>query len=101
MPSSATPAPHANHAELGHRRHVAGVQLEDASVAGSRRVEILAEQSQIAQAAERLDVIGDELQDSLARRGGFIVFAFLDADLGEGDQRLRKRRVLALRRVRG
>ena len=95
MPSSRAPVPHANHAELRHGRHIASVELEDASVPGRRRIEIALEQSQVAEAAERFDVIGNELQNLLARRGGLIVFAFLDADLGERDQGLRKRRVLA------
>ena len=86
---------------MRHGRHIAGIQLEDASVAGSRRVEIFPEQSQVAQAAESFDVIGDELQDPLARCGGFIVFPFLDADLGQGDQRAAETSGSRDRRVRG
>ncbi len=67
-----TPAPHADDAELRHGWHVAGIELQDASVAGCRRVEIFAEESQVAQPAEGFDVIGHELQHLLAGRGGFI-----------------------------
>ena len=41
-------------------------------------------------------MIGNELQDLLAGRSGFIVLAFLDANRGQGNQGLRKARVLAL-----
>ena len=88
--------PHADDAELGHRGHIASIDFQNAIVAGSRRAEIFAEESEVAQPAQGFDMIGYQLQDLLARRGGLIVLSFLDTNRGQGNQGLRKARVLAL-----
>src|SRR6266513_4088456 len=89
------PASHARDAQLRECRYVAGIECQDAVVAGSCRTSVFLEQSEVAQTPERFDVIGNELQDALAQRGRLVVLVLLDAHLGERNQGLRKRRVLA------
>jgi hypothetical protein len=89
------PAPHRHDPQLRHRRDVGSVERKDAAVPSLGRDDVAAQQGEVAEPAERFDLIRDELQHALAQFGRLGVLPLLDAHVGERQQGLCELRVLA------
>src|SRR4051795_4944279 len=86
----------ADDAEFREGRDVAAVNGQDAFVTRRRRAEIFTKHREIPETPQRFDVVGNDLQDLLAQYRCLVVPMLLDPHLSEGNQGLRKRRILVL-----